>query len=170
MVPRAGIVEMLISLFLRFACFALLWLVLAGARLADWPALVLTATLAAWLSVILLPPRGAPLASAIGVVRLLTWFGKQAVFAGIDVARRALNPALPLSPGFVTFRTVLPPGAQRGAYLAIASLLPGSLPVGEEGVDAIVVHCLDVGQPVAEELRQGETLYRHAVGLNEALR
>ena len=60
------------------------------------------------------------------------------------------------------------PSPERGAYLAIASLLPGSLPVGEEGVDAIVVHCLDVGRPIAEELRQGETLYRRAVGLVEA--
>jgi multicomponent Na+:H+ antiporter subunit E len=161
---------MLMSLFLRFACFAVLWLVLGGARLADWPALVLSATLATWLSVILLPPRGAPLASAIGVVRLLTWFGKQAVLAGIDVARRAFDPALPLRPGFVTFRTVLPPGPQRGAYLAIASLLPGSLPVGEKSVDAIVVHCLDVCQPNADVLREGETLYRHAVGHNEATR
>ena len=46
--------------------------------------------------------------------------------------------------------TRLPPGRARNEFKSFTSLLPGSVPCGEER-DAIVYHCLDTDQPVAEQ-------------------
>ena len=46
---------------------------------------------------------------------------------------------------------------------ALASLAPGSLPVGADG-DTLILHCLDVAQPVARDLAAQETLFMRAQG------
>jgi multicomponent Na+:H+ antiporter subunit E len=57
----------------------------------------------------------------------------------------------------------LPPGNARNAFFALASLAPGSLPVGIDG-DMLILHCLDVSQPVARDLAAQETLFMRAQG------
>jgi multicomponent Na+:H+ antiporter subunit E len=63
--------------------------------------------------------------------------------AGVDVARRALDPRLPLRPGFVTYAPRLPPGGARDAFCALASLMPGTLPADTNEDGTLLVHCLD---------------------------
>lgn len=46
----------------------------------------------------------------------------------------------------------------------LASLVPGTLPAGLDGGGAMLVHCLDVGQPVAAQLAIDEALLARAVG------
>ncbi|HEX3406853.1 MAG TPA: Na+/H+ antiporter subunit E, partial [Caulobacteraceae bacterium] len=75
---------------------------------------------------------------------------------GVDVARRALDPRLPLRPGLVTYPIGFPPGAARNVFTILTSLLPGTVPAADEG-DVLVYHCLDVEQPVLAQLAAEET-------------
>jgi multicomponent Na+:H+ antiporter subunit E len=149
--------------FARATGFLILWLVLAGFNPGDLPAAAVAVVGATWASLRLLPPGG-PRLSPRGVARLALRFPLQSLTAGIDVARRALDPRLPLRPGFVTVPPRLPPGTQREAFCAFASLLPGTLPVDTNGDGTLLVHCLDVSQPVAAQMAADEALFVRALG------
>lgn len=141
----------------RWLGFLCLWLVLAGAVTVDLMVGAATAVAAAWTSLLLLPPaarRPRPLALFALVVRFL----RQSVLAGADVARRALDPALPLRPGFVRCPLRFAPGLARSAFCAYSSLLPGTLVVGSEA-GALSLHCLDVGQDVPAQVRAEEAAF-----------
>lgn len=145
----------------RAIWFLCLWLVLSGADLLDVPAAAAAIAAATWTSLYLLAPRasrGSP--GAIG--RLALRFLYESVIAGADVARRALHPALPLRPGFVVYPTSFPPGPARNMFAALTSLLPGTVPAGEEN-GQIVYHCLDVGQPVIAQLAAEEEALSRAL-------
>ncbi len=55
-------------------------------------------------------------------------------------------------------------GRSRNAFYALSSLLPGTLPTGTDENGALLVHCLDVGQPIAANLAAEETLFIRALG------
>lgn len=135
---------------LRGLFFLALWLALMpSAKPGDLAVGLVATILATWTSLRLLPPA----AGRFRVVALLAYlphFLWQSILAGIDIARRALDPRLPLRPGFVSCPTALPPGRARNEFTAITSLLPGSVPAGDEPA-AIIYHCLDTGQAVAEQ-------------------
>jgi multicomponent Na+:H+ antiporter subunit E len=127
-----------------------LWIVLMGFKPDQLAYGGLTAVVAAWVSLKLLPA---------GTLRVRPWhllalvprFLWQSVVAGVDVARRAFDPRLPLSPGFIVYRPRVAPGMARNVFTSYSSLLPGTVPCGE--VDGgVVYHCLDVGQPIVEQL------------------
>ncbi len=86
--------------------------------------------------------------------------------SGTDVAWRALNPNLKLKPGFVACPLRLPEGGARSAFCALSSLMPGTLPTGANERDELLVHCLDVGQPVAANLEAEEGLFIRAFGFD----
>ena len=120
------------------------------------------ATLAAtWLSLRLLPPASGRVRVG-ALIALLPRFLWQSLVAGIDVARRAFSPGLPLAPGFVEYPVGLPRGSARNAFELISSLLPGSVP-SDEDERSIEYHCLDVGQPVVEQLAAEEQAYARAL-------
>lgn len=122
---------------------------------------VLATAGATWLSLRLLPPEtGSVRLSAL--VSLLPRFLWQSLVAGIDVARRALSPRMPLSPGFVAYPVKLPRGTARTAFKVISSLLPGSAPTDEDE-HSIEYHALDLDQPVAEQLATEEQAYAKAL-------
>jgi multicomponent Na+:H+ antiporter subunit E len=141
-----------------------LWLILVGGPdLADRPAGIVALAAATWASLRLLPPGGAHL-SPIALARLVLRFLRQSIVAGADVAWRALDPQLPLRPGVVIYHAHLPPGPAWNAFCALTSLAPGTLPAGSDDSGGIIVHCLDVGQPVASHLAADEKLLRRAMG------
>jgi multicomponent Na+:H+ antiporter subunit E len=148
----------------RAVAFLALWLILVGGPdPSDRPAGIIALVAATWVSLRLLPPgaaRPSPIAIACLVLRCL----RQSIVAGVDVAWRALDPRLPLRPGFVTHSALLPPGPALNAFCALTSLAPGTLPAGLNDSGAIVVHCLDVGQPVASHLVADEKLFMRALG------
>jgi multicomponent Na+:H+ antiporter subunit E len=151
------------SLLARAAGFLGFWLILSEFSAVDLLVGALAALMAALVSLRLLPPgrwRLRPVVLAWLAVRFL----QQSIWAGIDVAWRALDPRLPLRPGFVSYRPQLPPGPARNAFLTITSLLPGTLPCGPDEEGALAVHCLDVAQPVAEQLAAQEIAFSRAVG------
>ncbi len=138
----------------RATLFLCLWLVLAGANLGDVPAAAAAIAAATWTSLHLLEPsrsRRSPRA----IARLTLLFLYHSVVAGVDVAGRALSPRLPLHPGFVAYPTRLSRGVRRNVFTALTSLLPGTVPAGEEN-GQIVYHCLDVTQPVVADLAAEE--------------
>ena len=95
-------------------------------------------------------------------VRLAVRVLRQSVVAGLDVARRAFAPILSLHLGFVVFPLRLPIGPARSAFCALSSLQPGALPAGTDTNDRLVVHCLDIEQPVAANMAADETLFVRA--------
>jgi multicomponent Na+:H+ antiporter subunit E len=153
-----------LAIIWRAAAFLAFWLILVGgADPADRPAGIIAIVAATWASLRLLPPAGARL-SPIALARLVLRFFRQSIVAGIDVARRALDPRLPLRPGFVVYPARLPPGPGLNAFCAFTSLAPGTLPAGPDESGAIVIHCLDVGQPVTAHLAADEKLFVQALG------
>jgi multicomponent Na+:H+ antiporter subunit E len=138
----------------RAAWFLGLWLVLAGANMGDIPAAAVAIVAATWTSLRLLEPA-ASRRSPLAIVQLAFLFLWHSIVAGADVARRALDPRLPLNPGFVAYPTRLSRGVRRNVFTTLTSLLPGTVPAGEDN-DLILYHCLDVGQPVLAELAAEE--------------
>jgi multicomponent Na+:H+ antiporter subunit E len=142
----------------RFVAYLALWLVLIGFSVTDLAVGVVTAACATWVSVLLLPVTGRRLSPA-ALARLAVRLPWQSLVAGVDVARRALDPRLPLQPGFITYSTGLANGPGRNAFRALTSLQPGTLPVSVEESGDLQIHCLDTGQPVAAQLAAEEALF-----------
>jgi len=145
------------------AGFLGLWLVLSGVHVADLPVAVVAVGAATWASLRLLPPerwRLRPVALAGLVLRFL----RQSVVAGVDVARRALDPRLSVRPGFVVYPVRLGPGAAQNTFSTLAGLVPGSTPVGPAHGGGLLIHCLDVNHPVVAQLDNGGNS-PHALGL-----
>lgn len=146
----------------RGASFAALWLVLLpSAQPEDLVLGALTALASTGVSLRLLPPDA-------GRVRLLALlalgprFLWQSVAAGIDVARRAFAPRMPLEPGLLTYPAGLPRGPVRSAFTTITCLVPGTVASGEDDTGT-VYHCLDSSQPVLDQLRNEERAYAKAL-------
>jgi multicomponent Na+:H+ antiporter subunit E len=123
------------------------------------------AVLATWVSLVLLPPDPAlahirPLA----VLGLAVRFIGTSVVAGLDIARRAFSPSLPLKLGYHHYPVGLPPGTSRNLFMSVTSLMPGTLPAGTDESGRLIYHCLDVDQPVLQELGQEEAQLVAALG------
>ena len=147
----------------RGAGFFGFWLLLMGPDPSDLAAGFFAAAAATWTSLYLLPPSDKRLRYA--ALTWLAWrFIRQSISGGVDVAWRALDPRLPLRPGFVAYPVRLPPGAARNVFCAFTSALPGTLPAGVDERGALVYHCLDVAQPVAAQLAIDEALFTSALG------
>ncbi len=138
----------------RAAFFLCLWLVLAGANPTDIPAAAAAIVAATWTSLHLLEPNRSQ-RSVVAIAHLTLLFLYQSVVAGVDVARRALDPRLPLRSGFLLYPTGLSRGMRRNVFTTLTSLLPGTVPAGDEN-GQIIYHCLDIGQPVVAELAAEE--------------
>jgi multicomponent Na+:H+ antiporter subunit E len=147
----------------RAAGFFGFWLVLTGADSADLAAGVVAAVAATRASLRLMPAQQWNL-RPIKLTQFVLHFLRQSIAAGTDVAWRAVDPRLPLQPGFVVYQARLPPGTKRDAFCAIMSLLPGTLPCGPAEGNGLAVHCLDVTQPVVEQLAAEETLCMQTLG------
>jgi multicomponent Na+:H+ antiporter subunit E len=151
------------SALCRAAGFFGFWLALTNADPADLAAGSIAVVAATWASLRLLPAERWGL-RPVKFAGLILHFLRQSIGAGTDVALRALDPRLPLRPGFVVYRAQLPPGTKRNAFSAVMSLLPGTLPCGPAQGDGMAIHCLDVTQPVVEQLAAEETLCMQTLG------
>lgn len=138
----------------RGAAYLALWIVLIGFDPLDLAVGVFAAAAATWASLRLLAPGTHPV-RLVALPGLALRFVRQSVIAGVDVARRAFSPRLPLCPGFVTYPTGYPRGPARNAFASLSSLLPGTVPVRDDE-QGLLYHCLDVDQPVAAELAAEE--------------
>ncbi len=151
------------ALMIRGLGFLGFWLLLMGLGPVDVVAGLFAATAATWTSLRLLPPSGGRLRYT-ALAQLTLRFMQQSIVGGLDVARRALDPRLPLRPGFVVYPVRLPPGPARNTFSALTSALPGTLPSGVDDHGALLYHCLDIDQPVAAQLAIDEALLTRALG------
>lgn len=60
---------------------------------------------------------------------------------GLDVARRALSPSLPLAPRLLVYPVALSPGPARVFFVNLISLMPGTFSARLKG-DELTVHVL----------------------------
>ena len=136
---------------------------IAGYDPVDLPIGLITAAAATWASLLLLPTVKIRL-RLLSLATFVLHFLHQSVRSGMEVAWRAFSPRLPLAPGFVVYPCRLRSAGARSAFCAISSLLPGTLPAGFDESGALLVHCLDVDQPVAANLAAEEALFSRAIG------
>jgi multicomponent Na+:H+ antiporter subunit E len=136
----------------RITLFTVLWWILTGGAATSWLLGVPVILVAAWLSRTLWvdPPL-----SLRGVARFVPWFAYQSLDGAIDVARRALRPAMPLHPGLVRHRLRLPSGVSRVSLANVVSMLPGTLSAELDG-DELVIHALDTRQDLHGMVRDLE--------------
>jgi multicomponent Na+:H+ antiporter subunit E len=146
----------------RTVLFLMVWIIVGGWAVKDLPVGILTAAAAAWISLKLMPSRGARL-HYLAMVLLGLDFLRESVVSGVDVARRAFSPKLDIDPGYVVCPLRTPEGPARGAFLTMASLLPGTLPTGLDESGGLIVHALDVKSPVADGLAHEEALFLRTI-------
>ena len=148
----------------RAAFFLAFWLMISGWAPADLPVGLAAVVGATWVSLRFLPPKGSRfrLALARGArSEFLTpvgGFGNGCGVAGpqSEAATGSRIGRLPVA------------SARRAAsearFCALSSLMPGTLPTGTDEQGALLVHCLDMSQPVAANLAAEERLFIRAVG------
>jgi multicomponent Na+:H+ antiporter subunit E len=136
---------------------------IAGYDPVDLPIGLIAAAAATRTSLRLLPEVKVRL-RLLSLATFTLHFMRQSASSGVEVAWRAFDPRLPINPGFVVYPCRLRSAGSRSAFCALSSLLPGTLPTGSNEDGALVVHCLDVGQPVAANLAAEEALFSRAIG------
>ena len=150
---------------IRFGLLLLLWIAIAGGDPPGVAVGALTAAGAAWASLRLLPPV-APRPRPAALAALLLRFPAQALAAGVEVARIALDPRRRPAPATVAWTPRLPPGPARDAFLAYAALLPGTLPAGTDPDGTVAIHALDGADGVAAAMTREEARFARAFGLD----
>ena len=148
---------------MRVVAFTLLWLILSGADVAGLPAGVVATVAATWTSLVFLPPQGLRV-SPISLSAFIARFLLQSIVAGKDVAWRALDPRLPLHPGLIKYSVKLPRGALRNTFSTITALLPGTLPMQSDEGGELLVHCLDLDEPVVAQMQEEERQLAQVLG------
>ena len=147
----------------RAAVFLGFWLMLSGVDPAGLPAGAIAVAAATWTSLHLLP-AGEWQLRPFALLGFVLRFLRQSVVAGVDVAWRALDPRMPLQPGFVRCPLRFPPGAACNTFCTLTSLLPGTVPSGVDESGNLVVHCLDLRQPVVALLEEEEARLARVLG------
>ena len=150
--PRESVIIHLRSGWLRAVLFALLWWILTDGAMDSWLVGTPVVLLTTLVSVMLLPSSSW---SFTGMVRFVPFFLWRSLRGGVDVARRALHPQLPISPGLFDYIFRLPPGLPRVFMVNTVSLLPGTLS-SELGVNCLQVHVLDERKDFLSELEKVE--------------
>ena len=153
------------AILVRGTVYFVVWMVMAGGQLAHVAPGLVVAALATWVSLVLLPlDPGFAQVRPLAVLRLALRFVWGSIVAGLDIARRAFSPAMPLKLGYLVYPVGLPQGTSRNLFMSVTSLLPGTLPAGTDDSGRLIYHCLDVEQPVLQELGQEEAQLVAALG------
>lgn len=93
------------------------------------------------------------------IVWYLPVFVWQLILANLDVAKRVLNPKLPLNPGFVKVKTNLEGDFAKLTLANSITLTPGTLSVDVNG-DDIYIHTVDVKEKPLK--KTNKTLVLHS--------
>lgn len=123
----------------RLVAFALLWWLLTGGDLSNWPLGALVVVVSALISTAMAPPGAWSLIGLAGFVPFFLWHSLK---GGFDVALRTFRRSLPLNPQVVTYPVGLPLEQARLFFANTINLLPGTL-CTEYDDDQLHVHVLD---------------------------
>ncbi len=147
----------------RLVAMAAMWLILTeGSLRYPWLGAI-AAVAGAYLSATLLPTTGLRLSIA-GALRFWAYFLTRSLLGGIDVARRALSPRMPLDPGYVVVDLRLREEAARVLLVDVLGLMPGTLGVGLDG-ERLTLHVLDREAAAADRVRELEEIVARAFRL-----
>ena len=139
----------------RFVIFLGIWCIFDGLKPISLVAGAITAGLVTWSSLRLFPASTTRI-RIFPFLALALHFMRSSIVAALEVAKYAFRREPGLRPGFVTYDCGIPAGTKRDLYLSMVSLMPGSLPVEVDKNGRIIMHCLDVNQPVAEQMADSE--------------
>jgi multicomponent Na+:H+ antiporter subunit E len=133
-----------------------IWLLLSG----HYTPLMLTLGLLSTLLVVVLVTRAnlidqenQPILIKPSVLFYWLWLGREIYRSNIDVARRILHPALPISPNIFTVRAGQKTELGRVTYANSITLIPGTVTVDVDE-DIFTVHALT--QAAATSLKSGD--------------
>lgn len=157
---RTRVSAFVVRLLLAVFCW---WLISEG-RTDSWLIGLPASLLAVLLSFYLQPPANYRL-SFSGLLAFWWFFSRQSLVAGFDVAKRILAPEMPIQPGEVRVPVHLPEGAPRWLLAMTLSLLPGSLSLRFDG-DELILHCLDITDPLEVEVLRTEKRIAAVFGLS----
>jgi len=101
----------------------------------------------------LIDSEGTPLYLPAGAARFLPWLFWEIAKSNLDVARRILDPRLPIHPMLIRVKAGQSTDLGRAIYANSITLTPGTVAVDLVG-DEILVHALS--REAAEGLRSGE--------------
>jgi multicomponent Na+:H+ antiporter subunit E len=139
----------------RAPWLALLWWAISGADVESWLVGIPVVLVSAAVAVVPGPPPDWRV-SMRGLMRFLPFFIWRSCVGGVDVAVRALDPRLPISPSLERHALRLSPGGPaRVFFVNIVSLLPGTL-VAQLHDDHVTVHVLRGGSSAVDGLRDLE--------------
>ncbi|MCP3100246.1 Na+/H+ antiporter subunit E [Myxococcus sp. K15C18031901] len=149
---------------MRVVLLGLAWWALCDGDPSSYVFGVPVVAVVATVSFILSPPRQGGW-SLVEVLRFALFFFSGSVQGGVDVARRALLPSMPISPVFIRYRMRLPAGTPQTLFRITLSLMPGTLNADVLG-DELVVHALvDRGEGLHRELDDLELRVSRLFGL-----
>ena len=138
--PAAGSRDRWLWLLQTFVLLVVVWVALDGTGSLAVGAgfALLGAAAGAWLAPGLAYPW-----RPLHLAGFTLYFLAQSLRGGVDVAWRALHPALPIQPCFCEHPLQLGPGLPRTAFVSIVSLLPGTLSVSVDPLrNCLTVHTL----------------------------
>lgn len=145
----------------RLAIISILWMIIvngnASSLLVGMPVVVLA-------TVVTLPMRSFVRIRWWEVICFIPFFFTRAFSGGMDLARRALHPRLPMNPGMIQYPLRLPQGLPRVVMVNTVNLLPGTLTVDIEA-QALQVHVIDLETPVLDELEAVENAVARLFGI-----
>lgn len=123
----------------RALLFSILWWALTDGATGSWWIGVPAVAGATVISIAMMPPLGLVWREVIRFVPFFLWHSLK---GGADVARRAFDPRMPITPKLIEYPLQLPPGLSQVAMVNITSLLPGTLSAEIKG-QVLKVHVLD---------------------------
>jgi multicomponent Na+:H+ antiporter subunit E len=85
------------------------------------------------------------------VLAFVFFFLKSSITSGLDVVRRVYHPRRPIMPAMIEYPLQLESSAAHNLFVCTVSLLPGTLSTAIDG-EKLVIHVLDTGRPVEQEL------------------
>lgn len=145
---------------IRLPLFALVWWLLSGGAADSWYVGGIFVLIGTLLSVTLAPPLAWSLA---GLLRFIPFFIRHSLSGGVDVARRALSPSMPLQPEIIDYPLSLSLPQSRLFMASVISLLPGTLCTDLQE-ERLLVHVLDRRSDYRRELvrleRQVAAIFR----------
>jgi multicomponent Na+:H+ antiporter subunit E len=100
-----------------------------------------------------LDDESAPFGQAVRALIYLPWLLLQILKANIDVAKRVLQPKMPIKPHLFRVRVQQKSDLGRVLYANSITLTPGTVTVGMEG-DELLIHALT--EEAADGVRSGE--------------
>ena len=149
------------SILFRGVLFSLIWWSLSNGVTASWWIGVPAVLLALISSLYLLPPMTMVWSAWL---KFIPFFISRSLYGGIDVARRAFHPALPLAPDIVKIPLRLRAGLARVFMINTINLLPGTLSVSIDQ-NQLKVHVLDRHQDFRSEILQVEEYVSRLFGI-----